>query len=107
MTLKRTRQHCAECAEQCFCGSSQRLEDNHLGGRKHVPWLWGPYCHVDHAQFHTNCRRAGVDFGKQENKLMAKIQALKAQLVGFWMVVEDMEKQVKSQSEESTNDGTT
>ena len=38
---------------------------------------------------------------------MAKIQALKAQLVGFWMVVEDMEKHVKSKSEESTNDRTT
>jgi hypothetical protein len=50
------------------------------------------------------CRRAGVDFRKQKNKLMAQTQALKAQLVGMWMVVEAMEKQVKAQSEESTND---
>jgi Tfp pilus assembly protein PilO len=58
-------------------------------------------------QYHANCRRAGVDFRKQKNQLIAQIQALKAQLVGMWMVVEAMEKQVKEQSEEQTNDGTT
>jgi hypothetical protein len=99
MTSKRPRKHCPDCPEQCFCGSTEQLEDNHLGGRKHVPWLWSPFCHVDHGQYHANCRRAGVDFGKQKNKLMAKIQAFKAQLVGLWMVVEDMEKQVKGQEE--------
>jgi hypothetical protein len=45
------------------------------------------------------CRRAGVDFGKQRNKLMAQIQAFKAQLVGMWMVVESMEKHVKKHRE--------
>lgn len=104
MKSKRTSKHCPDCPEQCFCGSSQQLEDNHLGGRKHVPWLWLPHCKPNHAQFHANCRRAGVDFRKQKNKLMAQTQALKAQLVGMWMVVEAMEKQVKAQSEESTND---
>jgi hypothetical protein len=47
------------------------------------------------------CRRAGVDFRKQSNKLMAKIQAFKAQLVGMWMVVESMEKNVKGKREKS------
>jgi hypothetical protein len=71
------------------------MEDNHLGGRNHVAWLWLPNCGIDHALFHVMCRRAGVDFQKQSNKLMAKIQAFKAQLVGMWMVVESMEKDVK------------
>jgi hypothetical protein len=75
------------------------LEDNHLGGRKHVPWLWTPHCRVDHGQYHANCRRAGVDFRKQKNKLNAQIQAFKAQLVGMWMVVESMEEHVKGQRE--------
>ena len=78
------------------------MEDNHLGGRKHVPWLRIPFCAVDHAQYHANCRRAGVDFGKQKNKLIAQIQALKAQLVGMWMVVEEMEKETKKQKEKQT-----
>lgn len=64
-----------------------------------MPWLWSPFCRPDHAQYHANCRRAGVDFGKQKNRLMAQIQALKAQLVGMWMVVEGMEKYAKEQME--------
>jgi hypothetical protein len=99
MKSKGTRKHCPDCPGQCFCGSSQQLEDNHLGGRRHVPWLWTPFCGVDHAQYHANCRRAGVDFRKQKNKLNAQLQAFKAQLVGMWMVVESMEKYVKKQQE--------
>jgi hypothetical protein len=97
MKSKQTHKRCPDCPEQCFCGSSQQLEDNHLGGRKHVPWLWLPHCKPDHAQFHANCRRSGVDFRKQKNLLIAQIQAFKAQLIGLWMVVEAMEKQVRQQ----------
>lgn len=97
MKSKRTSKRCSECPEQCFCGSSQHLEDNHVGGRKHAPWLWIPFCRPDHAQYHANCRRAGVDFRQQKNQLIAQIQAFKAQLVGMWMVVEAMEKEVKKQ----------
>jgi len=92
---KRTRKHCPDCPKQCYCGSFERLQDNHQGGQKHVPWLWLPNCTPDHAQYHANCRRAGVDFGKQKSKLLAQIQAFKGQLVGMWMVVEAMEKQVR------------
>lgn len=95
MKSRRTHKHCSECPKQCFCGSTRRLEDNHLGGEKHVGWLWLPFCGPNHDQFHVNCRRAGVDFGKQKTKLMGQIPALKAQLVGFWMVVEQIEKQVR------------
>ncbi len=59
-----------------------------------MPWLWTPFCRPDHALYHANCRRAGVDFRKQRNKLMGQIQAFKAQLVGMWMVVEAMEMEV-------------
>jgi len=99
MKAKRTRKRCPDCPEQCFCGGSEQIEDNHLGGRKLVPWLWLPHCKPSHAQFHANCRRAGVDFRKQKNQLIAQIQALKAQLIGMWMVVEAMEKEVRQQQE--------
>jgi hypothetical protein len=45
------------------------------------------------------CRRAGVDFEKQENAIMGKIQALKAQAVGLWIVIESMEKEVRERGE--------
>jgi hypothetical protein len=78
---------------------------NHVGGRKHVPWLWLPFCGDDHAQFHANCRRVGVDFRKQKNKLSAQIQAFKAQLVGMWMVLESMEKQVNGKRGKRSHHG--
>jgi len=89
------RQRCPDCPDQCFCGSSQQLEDNHLGGRKHATGIWLPYCVGDHAQFHINCRRAGVDFRKQPDKLLSQLQALKAHMVGQWMVLEAMEENIK------------
>ena len=101
MKEKRTGKHCPECPEQCFCGSSQHLEDNHHGGRKHVPWLWLPNCRVDHTHFHVMCRRAGVDFEKQKNLIMGKMQALKAQVVGLWMVIESIEKEIQEREEKS------
>ena len=95
MKAKRPHKRCPDCPKQCYCESKQQLEDNHLGGQHHVPWLWTPFCRPDHAQYHVNCRRAGVDFHKQSNKLMAKLQAFKAQLVGLWMVAEEMEKEIR------------
>jgi hypothetical protein len=107
MKSNRSQKRCPDCPEQCFCGSSQQLEDNHLGGRKHVPGVWIPYCLLDHAQFHAKCRQAGVDFRKQRNKALGQIQALKAHMIGMWMVVESIEKQVRDQSEEQDNDRNT
>jgi hypothetical protein len=101
--VKRSRTHCAECPGQCFCGSTKQLEGNHLGGQNHVPAIWSPFCGEDHKQYHVNCRRAGVDFSYQPNRALALIQALKAMLVGMWMVVEFFESHIKSQLEAQSN----
>jgi hypothetical protein len=46
------------------------------------------------------CRRAGVDFGYKKNKAVRLIQALKAMLVGMWMVVDMLEKLLTNQPED-------
>jgi hypothetical protein len=97
--VKRSRTHCAECPEQCFCGSTKQLEGNHFGGENQIPGIWLPFCGEDHKQFHVNCRRAGVDFSHTLDRSLGLIQALKAMLVGMWMVVEFLERHIKSQSE--------
>ena len=98
MIQKQTHKHCSECPKQCFCGSSKQLEDNHLGGRRHVPDIYLPFCAEDHAEFHVLCRRAGVDLRAIKNRSMALVQALKAMLIGLWMVVDRLERQITSQS---------
>jgi len=100
MKSNHPQKRCPDCPAQCFCGSSEQLENNHLGGRNHVPGIWFPYCGLDHSQFHVNCRRAGVDFKNQNSQILGQMQALKSHMVGMWMVVESMEKYLKEQSEE-------
>ncbi len=78
------------------------MQQNHLGGNNHLPWLTYPFCKKDHAEFHVMCRRAGVDFLYTANKSIRLIQALKAMLVGIWMVVDMLEKQLGSQSEDQS-----
>jgi hypothetical protein len=102
--LGRSQKRCPKCSDQCFCGSSQRLEDNHIGGRKHAPSIWLPFCGAHHDDFHRNCERVGVQFGRIENRTLALIQAMKAMLIGIWMVVDWMEKQVRADMEK-LNDG--
>ena len=96
---KRASTRCQECPKQCFCGRPDELEQNHYGARNHTPWFFLPNCKPDHAQFHRNCERAGVDFRPARDKLFGLIQALKAILVGMWMVVDLMEKHTKNKQE--------
>jgi len=99
-----TAKHCPECPEECFCGSSKQLEDNHLGGRKYIPDIYIPFCGEDHATFHVLCRRAGINFRAIKDRSMALIQALKAMLIGLWMVVDRLEKQITSQPKAEQNE---
>lgn len=99
MKGKRPRVKCPDCPVYCFCGSTKDMEQNHLGGFNHLPWFTYPFCNKDHAEFHVMCRRAGVDFNDTKNKSIRLIHALKAMLVGVWMVLDMLEKHVRSQSE--------
>jgi len=97
---KGSHNRCPACPKQCFCGSSQELEQNHLGGRKYVRWLFLPFClNPHHSDFHRLCEQAGIDFRETSNRLFSQIQALKAQLIGMWMVVDAMERHVKDQGD--------
>jgi hypothetical protein len=92
---------CSECPKQCFCGSSEHLQQNHLGGWRHVPWLFLPFCESPHhAEFHAMCRRAGVYFSETGNRSLALIQALKAMLVAMWMVLDTFEKHIRKKNGE-------
>jgi len=95
---------CSECPKKCFCGSSTKMQRNHIGGWHHVPCLFLPYCEKDHTTFHGMCRQAGVDFGYIPIKSLSLIQALKAILVGAWMVVDMLEKHLKSESGQAPTD---
>jgi hypothetical protein len=99
VSFKRTKRSCPDCSKQCFCGNSAQLENNHIGGRNHASGISLPYCLTDHAQYHRNCEQAGVDFRKHNNPMLCTIQALKAHMVGMWMVVENLEGRIEQKSQ--------
>ncbi len=96
MSVSRKYKRCPECSKQCYCGSSEHLENNHVAGRNHFPAIQLPFCRSDHAQFHRNCERAGIDFRKQTNPIIRCLQALEALLVGLWMVVQELKKHARA-----------
>ncbi len=102
MTARRSSAKCPNCPVDCFCGSTKEIQQNHPGGWHLIPWFTYPFCKKDHSTFHVMCDRAGVDFRRTTNKSIRLIQALKAMLVGMWMVVDLFEKHVRSQSEDQS-----
>ena len=48
------------------------------------------------------CQRAGIDFRQANTWLLGQLQALKAQLVGMWMVIESIEESVKKENKGET-----
>jgi hypothetical protein len=81
------------------------MQQNHYGGWKDVPWFFLPNCGRDHATFHRMCERAGVHFRDIPNKSLALTRALKAILIGMWMVVDMLERHLRSQSGTPPTDG--
>jgi hypothetical protein len=74
------------------------MQKNHYGGWKVVPWFFLPNCEKDHNTFHRMCERARIDFRHiPKSKSLALIVALKAILIGMWMVVDMLENHLKSQ----------
>jgi len=71
-----------------ICGSSEGIEQNHVGGRNHVAWFTMPFCREHHERFHTLLRIAGVDLQNTPDSRERLIRALMATLVLQWMLLE-------------------
>jgi len=73
-----------------ICGSTRRVEANHVGGRNHIAWFTAPLCGEHHDRFHALLRQAGVDLQYTPDPVERSIRALKAIFVFAWMVVEGL-----------------
>ncbi len=71
-----------------ICGSTARVEANHVGGRNHIAWFTCPLCGEHHDRFHALLRQAGVDLRYTPDPVERCIRVLKAIFVFAWMVVE-------------------
>jgi len=74
-----------------ICGSSRRVEANHVGGRNFVAWFTAPLCGDHHDRFHVLLRQIRLDLRYTSEPVERAIRALKAILVFAWMVLEGLQ----------------
>ena len=83
----------AKAGARCvICGSSKKIERNHVGGRNHVAWFTMPSCRKHHVQFHALLRIAGVDLEYTSDPRERLSRAVKSCLVFQWMLTEAQQK---------------
>jgi hypothetical protein len=83
-----------------MCGSTRRVEANHVGGRKHLAWFTSPLCGEHHDRFHTLLRQVGVDLQYTPDPVERAIRVLKALLVFAWMVLEGLQHALRGGKED-------
>jgi hypothetical protein len=73
----------------CFiCGAGKYIEQNHAGGRKHIPWFKVPFCQQHHDQFHRLLESVGIDLRYTPNKRKRLVIAALALTIALWMVLQ-------------------
>src|SRR5271163_3321041 len=73
----------------CFiCGAGKDIEQNHAGGRNHVPWFTVPFCQRHHDQFHRLLESVGLNLRYTPNKLKRLVMAALALTIALWMVLQ-------------------
>ena len=79
----------------CFiCGAAKYIEQNHAGGRKHIPWFKFPFCQRHHDQFHRLLESVGIDLRYTPNKLKRLVIAALALTIALWMVLQALKDAV-------------
>ena len=74
-----------------ICGSTRRVEDNHVGARNHVAWFTCPLCGDHHDRFHVLLRQIRLELRYTPDRVERAIRVLKSILVFAWMVLEGLQ----------------
>jgi hypothetical protein len=79
-----------------MCGSAEKVEAHHVGGRKHIPWFTLPFCRKPHHDRITEAiRRAGVDMRFTPNKKIRLVRALMAVTILVWALLEELLEEIE------------
>ena len=83
-----------------ICGSPERAEANHVGGKNHIAWFTMPLCGEHHDRFHALLRQIGVDLRYTADPTERFIRVLKCILVFTWMVLEGFQHVMRGRRRE-------
>jgi len=64
------------------------IEQNHAGGRNHIPWFKVPFCERHHQQFHRLLESVGIDLRNTSNKRKRLVIAALALTIALWMALQ-------------------
>jgi hypothetical protein len=84
-----------------ICGSAERVEGNHTGGRNHIPWLRPPFCQRHHQQFHRMLEGLGIYLRYTPDKLKRLVFAALAMTIALWMVLQALAEEVSLHPEKN------
>ena len=74
-----------------FCGSTERVEAHHVGGRNHAPETL-PLCQPHHRDITRALHAAGIDMRATRDPLERIARALKALAVFLYRLAEELMK---------------
>jgi hypothetical protein len=79
-----------ECSKRrcALCGSTNQVQNNHVGGQNFIAWFTSPLCREHHDKFHIAVRQAGIDLRYTTDKQERLRRARQATYVFLWMVEE-------------------
>ena len=85
-----------------FVAIARNIEQNHAGGRKHIPWFKVPFCQRHHDQFHRLLESVGIDLRYTPNKLKRLVIAALALTIALWMVLQALRDAVLQLPDENS-----
>ena len=71
-----------------ICGSWEYIEQNHAGGRNHIPWFKVPFCERHHRMFHRQLESVGINLRYIPNQQKRLASAAVAFTIGLWMILQ-------------------
>jgi hypothetical protein len=87
-----------ETRKCAICGSTGRVEANHVGGRQQIAWFTVPLCGGHHDKFHVLLNQIRLDLRYTPDPIERSLRVLKALLVFGWMVIEALHHHVAKQN---------
>ena len=75
-----------------FCGSTEHVEDHHVGGRNQARWFTLPLCRDHHVEITRALHGAGVDMRYTQNRIVRIARAMQALAVFLWRLAEALLK---------------
>jgi hypothetical protein len=93
MTDRRNRRSPNETGPRCaLCGTTEAIEQHHVGGRNHAPSFTLPLCEAHHRDMTASLRASGVDMRHTPHRIERIARAWKALAVFQWQLAEELVK---------------